>query len=533
MGLAESVLQEIQVQVACGFENRESVCVRILESMGEELGLAEEATTIEDLDAATSALLVDAIEEAFARGEEESRSWPSTTDCDRLRNAFDVLNRQGIVALENCGFTQDDGIHEAALTAVARDALGNVENDGYCFFHEQDVMRAVEGDGLWLAFGTFRDEPGDVSPQPAEPAQQVGESVVGACRDAGLSVDWSGSPDRRIHLPGFRWQRRMPQASEREIGEFLASWELEIRAGYTRADEILAQLDERAGDWFVEFANFGPALLQRLRAHTREFLEQERAREATWAEATVNDRITAAFVDLRKRHVLAAECSGLTIQDGWGYAGLAASAKHRGVVFFHREDVIDAVNGHGLLLAYGALPVDASNHEKASRALAQEIMAALEEHGIPSSWGNSARERIRIAPFEWRRRRWTTAPAHERRPTASRPPSLWSRVFGGSSTAPPVEARAHAPARPCAEVVRAVRDESGFDLRRAKRMRTAWKDLGNSGEAHVGHLGPPHVFVPAGELTTMMPVPAVENLVEERNEIFLRAAKARKSGTDA
>jgi len=545
MGLAESVLQEIQLLVACGFENRESLYFRIFQTMGEELGLADEVTTIENLDAPTRSLLRDAIEQAFTRNEEQSLSWPATTDCDRLHRAFDVLNNQGIVALENCGSTQDDGIHRAALLSVARDELGNsvIANDGYCFFHEQDAMHAVEGDGLWLAFGTFKDESQDTAPGPnrlatpaAKPpsghAQQVGESVVKACRDAGLNVVWNGSPATRIHLPAFRWQRRMSQASDSEIDEFIASWELEIRAGYTAADEVLPQLEERAGDWFAEFANFGPKLLERLRAHTKRFLEEERARETTWAEATLNDRMTAAFVDLRERQIFAAECLGLTIQDGWGYVGLDASAKHRGAVFFHHEDVIDAVNGQGLFLAYGALPVNSSGTERASLALAQEIVSVLDEHGIPSSWGRSIRERIRIAPFEWRRRRWTKPPSHDRRPTtAPKSPSLWSRMFGGSSGARPAPPSAATSAGQFAEVVRAVRNENGFDLRRAKRMRAAWKNLAASGEGQVGHLGLPHIFVPTGEFTTMKPVPALENLCEDKNEIFLRAAKAKSSGS--
>ena len=57
-------------------------------------------------------------------------------------------------------------------------------------------------------------------------------------------------------------------------------------------------------------------------------------------------------------------------------------------------------------------------------------------------------------------------------------------------------------------------------------MRATWKVLGNKGEAQVGHLGLPHVFVRAGEFTTMMPVHAARNLREEKNEIFLRAVEA-------
>src|SRR5262245_59289231 len=136
MRVADRVLEEIELLVTSGFDNRESVYFHIFESMGEQLGLADEVTHIEDVDSATSAMLRAAIEEAFARKEAESSSWPVTTDSDRLRRAFDALDEQGIVALENCGFTQQEGRHRAILVSLARDELGKVTTHGYCFFHQ-------------------------------------------------------------------------------------------------------------------------------------------------------------------------------------------------------------------------------------------------------------------------------------------------------------------------------------------------------------------------------------------------------------
>ena len=101
---------------------------------------------------------------------------------------------------------------------------------------------------------------------------------------------------------------------------------------------------------------------------------------------------------------------------------------------------------------------------------------------------------------------------------------MWAQIFRRARA----EARtssADLPARQLATVVRAVRDERGFALRRARQMRSAWKALGNSGQVQVGHLGVPHVFVRAGEFTTMKPQLAAENIREEKNEIFLSAAR--------
>jgi hypothetical protein len=55
------------------------------------------------------------------------------------------------------------------------------------------------------------------------------------------------------------------------------------------------------------------------------------------------------------------------------------------------------------------------------------------------------------------------------------------------------------------------------------------KALGNSGDAHAGHLGIPHAFVRAGAYTTMAPHLAILNLREEMAEIFRRGAAAKSS----
>lgn len=562
MPLAESVLQEIQLRVEGGFENRHSLLALLFESMGEELGLPENVTALEQLDAETRSQLVDAIDLAFRKKADEERSWEPTTDCDRLLSAFVELEAKGIIAIENCGFTLQEGVDRVWRLALAREELGR-KSDGYCFFHTQDVMRAVEGEGLMLAFGSMKDDslelgsepircpmchgrgfihpdpdkfpeecPNHVetvaAPPPATLTKQVGRSVVEAFRKVGLEVQWNGEARDRILLPKLVWQRRLKNAQVLDIQAFLDDWEAEIRAGYTPAEELLRALEERAADRFVEFADFGPELLDRFRSHTQQFLEKERIREESWLDATINDRIAAAFERLNQRGIFASEFLGLTIQDGWGYAGVEASPEHRGVAFFHHEDVIDALSDRGLWVAFGAMGVDASKDDDQSFTIGQEIMAVFEEFGVPSEWSQSVRDRIRVAPFPWRRRRWTKAPRQENWGVHPPKPSLLSRLVKAFSPRSDNQPMASS-VEQCGEIVCALRDESGFDLRRAKRIRQAWKTLGGRGDAQVGHLGVPHVFLPTGHYTTVIPVAASKNLREEKNSILLRAYGAKKS----
>lgn len=523
--LSDDVREEIRQQVVQGFDNREVMFDWILNGHPRQLGIDQQEYEV---------LVGRAIRDAFAAKAKEMQTWPSLTDCDRLRVAFDALDKQGIVALENPGLTQTDSTPYAASIAVVRDELaGDGAAHGYCFFTWNDMARAIDGDGLSLAYGTFREE----SPEPAPTArptlgQKVGAAVLQACLDAGLEAAWTGQPEDFVALPRFRWQRRLVVTHESDIRDFLESWELEIRPGYTAANEMLEALEVRAADWFETFSDFGPELRERLHAHTERFIQEERLRESTWAEPTVNDRITGAFDELNGQGVLACECLGLTLQDGWGYAALQASPEHRGVAFFHHEDVIDAVGGLGLLVAFGAIGIETGEDDVATAALGRQIASALERNGVRCSWSGTISERIRVEPFDWRKRRWTVAPTYERVevvPAVPKRPSLLSRIFGGGAASPskPDEIESNVSALESGAVVRAVRDENGFDLRRARQMRAAWKMLGNKGEAQVGHVGIPHVFVRAGEFTSMAPQLASLNLREEKNEIVRRAARSK------
>jgi len=67
--------------------------------------------------------------------------------------------------------------------------------------------------------------------------------------------------------------------------------------------------------------------------------------------------------------------------------------------------------GEGLLLTFGAYEEDESKREAASLAVARDICETLARHGVKTEWNGSIDQRIEIAPFEWRKRRWTRAPA--------------------------------------------------------------------------------------------------------------------------
>lgn len=129
----------------------------------------------------------------------EQATWPEVTDCDRLDLAFADLEAAGIVARQNfsccttCGQTE---ILDEMEAARVRGAAVR----GYTFFHGQDVECAVQGGGVYLAYGTGDDDDDDG-------ILRVGEEIRKALEGRSLPVEWDGTADRKIGVP-LKWQRR-------------------------------------------------------------------------------------------------------------------------------------------------------------------------------------------------------------------------------------------------------------------------------------------------------------------------------------
>jgi hypothetical protein len=185
--LAAETREEIAALVRSGFYDAE----RLLEIFCEEMYEPGELERDE---------VAAVIDVESARLAEERRSWPALTDCDRLTRAFAALNARGVIALENAGNTQSDGYDDCGQAYDEHPDRASVL--GYCFYHGQDLERAVRGQGLHLAFGPV---------DPAEEATKgpvVGAIVRAELERAGLEVEWDGTFAQRIFVPGIVWRRR-------------------------------------------------------------------------------------------------------------------------------------------------------------------------------------------------------------------------------------------------------------------------------------------------------------------------------------
>lgn len=182
------------------------------------------------------------------------------------------------------------------------------------------------------------------------------------------------------------------------MGERLDHLAFLLNSGFYDADEAMEHLEEA-------FEDTPPAVLDQLRVRARQLVLARRAEEATWTTPTTNDLLAVAFEDLRERHIIALHNAGFTQSDGWDDAREQATARSRGVCFYHGQDVERAVEGGGLHLAFGSL-----RKEVADAAIGHEIVEVLRAGGLEPRWSGQETTRIYLPPFVWQQRRFTRRP---------------------------------------------------------------------------------------------------------------------------
>ena len=140
-----------------------------------------------------------AVAPEFGKKAEAEARWPDETDCDRLDDAFESMNSEGIIGLQNAGYTMSDGMADVGEELQLRERSGV---KGYCFYHGQDLDRAVSGGGLVLAFGDLNDE--------QDARIKVGKLVRDIVERHGFDTEWDDDPETRINIPEIEWKRRGP-----------------------------------------------------------------------------------------------------------------------------------------------------------------------------------------------------------------------------------------------------------------------------------------------------------------------------------
>lgn len=185
------IYESIFNQVRMGFLSLDEIQENILEEIEDN----------EFEDEISEEWAFDKIKEEYQKLLAESKKWNSPTDTERLIKAFDELGDENIIALHNAGYTTTDGEYE--VVEVERELQENeVESDGYCFYHEQDLARAIdiENLGLYIAFQKVDNADDAVT-------IEIGKRVAEVLINNDFRIIWNGSARSKIEIPGFRWQK--------------------------------------------------------------------------------------------------------------------------------------------------------------------------------------------------------------------------------------------------------------------------------------------------------------------------------------
>lgn len=128
----------------------------------------------------------------------EAENWQKPTDFDKLAKIFDELNESRIIALHRAGYTKQDGYSDVSeVNGILKKR--NIESVGYCFYHTQDLMRAISEGNLFLAF--------DDITQDDTKAIELGKLIVKKLNENGFSTEWNETVEQRIEIKNISWEK--------------------------------------------------------------------------------------------------------------------------------------------------------------------------------------------------------------------------------------------------------------------------------------------------------------------------------------
>jgi hypothetical protein len=154
------------------------------------LAITSELSFVEDADALAELWIGEFRDELRA----DARSWPETTDYDRLQASFARLEADGIVVLQGC---EDHWAAKAVLDGRRLDPPR-----GIAWFTQPDVWHAID-EGM-LEVNVWHASTANVAP-----GDEILDAVVAAFADQGLSAHFD---EGRVEV-GVYWQRRPPASS--------------------------------------------------------------------------------------------------------------------------------------------------------------------------------------------------------------------------------------------------------------------------------------------------------------------------------
>ena len=161
----------------------------------------------------------------------------------------------------------------------------------------------------------------------------------------------------------------------------------------------LQKMQEMIGDLLEEGCDEAT-----LRASVEEKLNEKHIAEKLWPDVTDCDKLDSAFYKLHELGICALSNTGYEMSDGYSYVAEAVSqapeGHYHGYCFYHGQDVELAVDGEGLMLAFG----DLNDRVEESVKVGNTVVTALRAVELNVTWNESFESRIELPTMNWQKR---------------------------------------------------------------------------------------------------------------------------------
>jgi len=182
--LIEELNYEISVLVNSGFYDSNEVLEIIEEQfIDEELSLD---------------YITEIVSAKYNEKIDREKKWIKPTDFDRLKACFEKISKANIITIHNAGYTIDEGVCDA-VEVFHHLKTKDIVPEGFCFYHFQDIERAIESELLSIAFGDFDGD--------ERKSLEIGKKVANMLRNDGFIVNWNEDVDIRIEIKPFKWEK--------------------------------------------------------------------------------------------------------------------------------------------------------------------------------------------------------------------------------------------------------------------------------------------------------------------------------------
>lgn len=215
---SDLALKAAERKIQAGFSSKQDIietCVETLEEAAEvEAGGVDEDENSIATDegsrclsaAAKLNLATDLVIRLWDERLQEQNHWPADTDADKLERAFQALRRSKLFA--SMDYTCCSTCGHSEMLAEWQD---DDNEEGYVFFHEQNMDSMIATGRLYLHFGSFSRSP--------QKKKSIGKKIVRALKRQGLTVKWSQHPNESIEVHPINWLKRLPADAEDVMGD--------------------------------------------------------------------------------------------------------------------------------------------------------------------------------------------------------------------------------------------------------------------------------------------------------------------------